>query len=173
MKANCKKIEEKVEDMVKTMHKVGILWLNSKINPANEHFISENVRIKLCNEINKYSTNKKNKKKWILFLPEGEFHDIGLLYTYLLLKINGHDVIYLGQNVPRESLLSIDCKDNNILFFQVSNKPDNFYKKLHKFLIDNFSNSKKFIISDQKKKIQNSKSLIHISNLNEFILMIK
>ena len=155
--------------LMRTMNKVGILWLNSKMNPANEHFLSENVRIKLCNEIDKYKSNFNSKNKWILFLPEDEFHDIGLLYTYLLLKIKNHDVIYLGQNVPRESLLSIEKKDKNILFFLVSNKPDNFYNKITKFLSKNFLNSKIYVVSNNAKEKNNSKNIVNITDLKQFI----
>ena len=155
--------------LMRTMNKVGILWLNSKMNPANEHFLSENIRIKLCHEIDKCDYKIKGKNRWILFLPEEEFHDIGLLYTYLSIKMKGHDVIYLGQNVPRESLLSIDNKDKNILSFLISNKPDDFYNRLTKFLSDNFSRSKIFIVSNHKQELNNCKNLKNTSDLREFI----
>ena len=40
------------------MNKISILYLNSEINPANEHFLSENIRVKLSNEIEKISSKK-------------------------------------------------------------------------------------------------------------------
>ena len=50
------------------------------------------------------------------FLPENEYHDIGLLFAKLILKKYNYEVIYLGQNVPRESLLQFK-NISNILFF--------------------------------------------------------
>ena len=61
---------------------------------ANEH-LSENIRVKL-NEIEKISI-KNSKNKMDSFLPENEYHDIGLLFAKLILKIDNHEVIYLGQ----------------------------------------------------------------------------
>jgi methanogenic corrinoid protein MtbC1 len=52
------------------------------------------------------STKTGRKKRYLLFLPEGEWHELGLLfYTWLILK-NGHKALYLGQSTPLESVLS-------------------------------------------------------------------
>jgi hypothetical protein len=39
-------------------------------------------------------------KTVLLFLPEGEHHELGLLYMHYLLKNRGVSVLYLGANVP-------------------------------------------------------------------------
>ena len=110
--------------LIHTMNKISILYLNSEINPANEHFLSENIRVKLSNEIEKISSKNSKNKKWILFLPENEYHDIGLLFAKLILKKYNYEVIYLGQNVPRESLLQFK-NISNILFFINAKKKQN------------------------------------------------
>ena len=43
----------------------------------------------------------------MLFLPEHEWHEIGLLYYQFLLRFKGLNSIYLGQSLPFESAL--DC----------------------------------------------------------------
>ena len=157
------------EVLIKTMNKVGILWLNSEINPAHEHFLSENIRIKLSNEIEKTETTK-NKTKWVLFLPEDEFHDIGLLFTYLILKTNKEDVIYLGQNLPRETLLSLEKGDYKFLMFIVSNKIKDFTKKLCEFMNKNFNKSEVNIITKEPfKEINSFKNISNINNLTDFV----
>ena len=47
-----------------------------------------------------------------------------MLFAHLVLKMNGHNVVYLGQNLPYSSLLSLKEKNkiDNILFFVFSNK---------------------------------------------------
>jgi hypothetical protein len=45
-------------------------------------------------------THIKVNKTILLFLPEGEHHEIGLLYVYYLLKNRGVRVLYIGSNVP-------------------------------------------------------------------------
>ncbi len=81
--------------------KIGLLWQTGSINPAQEHFISNLFRQKLMVAIdNLMIPDKKNAKKFILFLPENEFHELGLLFYNYLIKKAGQSVIYLGSSVP-------------------------------------------------------------------------
>lgn len=88
------------------MSKIGVLWQTGAINPAQEHFISNLVRQKMIVAID---SQKKfvGGKKFLLFLPEGELHEISLLFASYLIKTKGHKVIYLGQSTPKEDLLSV------------------------------------------------------------------
>ena len=49
--------------------------------------------------------------------PENEFHEIGLLFTKFLLVQNGHNVVYLGSNVPYGSLTDVIEKGKLILYY--------------------------------------------------------
>ena len=44
------------------------------------------------------------KKVGLLFLPEGEYHELGLLFIQYLLKSRGLYVYYLGANVPMDDV---------------------------------------------------------------------
>ena len=69
------------------LKRVGLLWQSEEINPSQEHFISNLVKQKLYSAIDGISEPSNSPKTCILFLPEGEHHEIGLLYfNYLLLK---------------------------------------------------------------------------------------
>lgn len=86
--------------------KIGILWQTGSINPAQEHFVSNLFRQKLMVAIdNLMIPDKENAKKFILFLPENEFHELGLLFYNYLIKKSGHSVIYLGSSVPLPDLV--------------------------------------------------------------------
>ncbi len=85
------------------MSKIGVLWQTGAINPAQEHFISNLVRQKLIVAIDG-QIYKGGGKKFLLFLPEGELHEISLLFAAYLIKLKGHKVIYLGQSTPRADL---------------------------------------------------------------------
>ena len=50
--------------LTKTMNQVSILYLNNEIIPANEHFLSENIRRQLQHQIAITKTNIKNKDAW-------------------------------------------------------------------------------------------------------------
>lgn len=88
------------------MSKIGVLWQTGSINPAQEHFISSLVRQKLIVAIDGQIA-KGGGKKFLLFLPEGELHEISILFASYLIKNKGHKVIYLGQSTPYEDLLSV------------------------------------------------------------------
>jgi DNA-binding transcriptional MerR regulator len=88
------------------MSKIGVLWQTGAINPAQEHFISNLVRQKLIVAIDG-QIPQGGGKKFLLFLPEGELHEISILFASYLIKSKGHKVIYLGQSTPNDDLLSV------------------------------------------------------------------
>jgi DNA-binding transcriptional MerR regulator len=89
------------------LEKVGILWQSGDVNPAQEHFVSNLIRQKIIASIDKLpKTFNPRAKKFMLLLPEGEWHEIALLLAYYLLKEAQQEVIYLGQSVPYEDVLS-------------------------------------------------------------------
>jgi MerR family transcriptional regulator, light-induced transcriptional regulator len=82
------------------LERIGILWLTNHINPVQEHLVCNIMRQKLIVGIEGVTTHTFVNKKILLFLPEGEHHEIGLLYVHYLLKKRGARVFYLGANVP-------------------------------------------------------------------------
>ena len=87
--------------------KVGILWSIGEVNVAQEHFISNLVRQKLIVAIDSYIGKIKNDTKYLLFLPEGEYHELGLLFAKYLVRAKGFRVIYLGQSLPYHDLVKL------------------------------------------------------------------
>jgi len=88
------------------MTKIGVLWQTGAINPAQEHFISNLVRQKLIVAIDG-QVGYNSGKKFLLFLPEGELHEISILFANYLIRSKGHKVIYLGQSTPQSDLESV------------------------------------------------------------------
>lgn len=89
------------------LRKTGVLWQTHNISPAQEHFISNLIRQKIIVGIDGLPLSSENSKSAILFLPEGELHEIGLLFCHYLLRKAGFRTIYLGQAVPHRDLLSV------------------------------------------------------------------
>ena len=100
------------------LEKIGVLWQVGSINPAQEHLITNLIRQKLIIAIDGQSRQTSaNAKTFLLFLPEGEYHELGLLFYNLLLKKNGHNVIYLGQSIPFYDILEVvKVRDCDYLF---------------------------------------------------------
>ncbi|MGB0429122.1 MAG: MerR family transcriptional regulator [Bacteroidia bacterium] len=102
------------------LYRIGILWQTGSIVPAQEHFISNLVRHKLIVAADSMMPKKiDHPKKVVLFLPEGELHEIGLLFANYLFKVSGHKTIYLGQSVPTQDLDVISDVYNPDFFFTV------------------------------------------------------
>ncbi len=81
--------------------KIGLLWQTGSINPAHEHFVSNLFRQKLMVAIdNIVVTESLTAKKFLLFLPEAEYHELALLFYNYLIKKSGKLVYYLGSSVP-------------------------------------------------------------------------
>jgi DNA-binding transcriptional MerR regulator len=95
---------------------IGRLWQTDSITPAHEHFISALIQRKLQVESEKLPKSDDSDKTFVLYLPEGELHELGLLYiNYQLLKF-GYKTIYLGANVPLENLYFLKEQFNEITF---------------------------------------------------------
>lgn len=109
------------------LNKIGVMWLAGDINPAQEHFVVNIVRQKLITAIDGFSHVFNPKaQKFLLFLPEGDWHEMGLLFALYLLKEAGHEVIYLGQSVPYSDVLATGASRNfdNILLSSTTPQPE-------------------------------------------------
>lgn len=98
------------------LDRIGILWQTNNITPAQEHFISNIIRQKLIVAIDSLPHPPKSARRAVLFLPENELHEIGLLFCYYLLKRDGIRVIYLGQMVPFDDVRAIGRSHGPSLF---------------------------------------------------------
>ncbi|HLN95332.1 MAG TPA: MerR family transcriptional regulator [Flavobacterium sp.] len=85
---------------------IGVLWQTKTITPAHEHFISYLVRLKILANTNACMANPASPsgQVYALFLPHGEIHELGLLYLNYELVLRGHHTIYLGENLPVDTL---------------------------------------------------------------------
>ncbi|MDX1907628.1 MAG: MerR family transcriptional regulator [Bacteroidia bacterium] len=90
------------------LNQIGILWQTGGINPAHEHFITNLIRQKLIVAIDgQVVTPNPYAKRYMLFLPEGEMHELTLLFAAYIIKARYNKVIYFGQNLPLKDLAVI------------------------------------------------------------------
>lgn len=109
------------------LEKIGILWLTNHINPAQEHLITNIIRQKLIVGIENAFTHFHSTKTVLLFLPEGEHHELGLLYMYYLLKNKGIKIVYLGANVPIKDVAFVaDIKKPDFLYTHLTSVAGSF-----------------------------------------------
>lgn len=100
------------------LHDIGILWQTGAIDPAHEHFIAELIKQKvILNTEEAYKINNTKKDKlFVLFLPLHEIHEIGLLYINYLILTKGYKTVYLGNNIPVESLAYVLSLHKDLVF---------------------------------------------------------
>jgi len=90
------------------LSKIGVLWQTGAINPSQEHFISNLIRQKLIVAIDgQFVSNEESQHKYLLYLPEGELHELTLLFLCYIIKARRNKVVYFGQNLPFDDLKSI------------------------------------------------------------------
>lgn len=105
--------------------RIGTLWLTGSIGPAQEHFMSNLIRQKVIvaidGQVIKYHPNSK---KFLLFLPEGELHEISLLFTSYVIRAQHHRVVYLGQTLPfNELVFAYDVHQPDYIFATITSVP--------------------------------------------------
>ena len=134
------------------MERIGLMWATDSLPTAHEHFISNIVRQKLLVVLDSIEAPDPASESWLLFLPENEFHEIGLVYAHLLIRLSGKKVFYLGSNLPVESVISAiqTIKPRNILMFLVHyDLPEQIQKDLDS-LIAEFSGNKIYLAGNYK-----------------------
>lgn len=108
------------------MRRLGGLWLSGSVGPAQEHFISHLIRQKLIANIDSQDLSlKPDSKKFLLYLPEGELHEIGLLFANYVFRARKHSVVYLGQSLPYEELqLAYEIHQPDYIFSVFTSEPN-------------------------------------------------
>ncbi|MEO7800519.1 MAG: MerR family transcriptional regulator [Ginsengibacter sp.] len=148
-KVDMKTFEECIDAQIKTqtiektllqiifpfLERIGVLWLTSHINPAQEHLVSNIIRQKIIVGIETLNKPKQSTATICMFLPEGEYHELSLLFITYLLKKAGVEIIYLGASIP---LIDVE-------FIVRYKKPDYLFSHLtsitQKFNFETFLNS--------------------------------
>ncbi|MSP07664.1 MAG: MerR family transcriptional regulator [Chitinophagaceae bacterium] len=132
------------------LERVGVLWMTNHVNPAQEHLATNILRQKLILGIEKLPAVLNQDKNVILFMPEGEHHEIGLLLVYFLLKQQGVFVNYLGANVPLRDLAFLNgIKKPEYIFCHITSPSKLF--KLDRFIthLGQISNATPVLLSGQ------------------------
>jgi len=97
---------------------IGLLWQTNTITPAHEHFLTTLIRQKILinTEFIQSEAKPNSKKTFVLFLPDNEIHELGIMFlNYQIVSHNFH-CIFLGQSVPMESLADILNYYDDIIF---------------------------------------------------------
>ncbi len=87
--------------------RIGTYWQVGSIFPAQEHYVTSILRQKIIAETDKLGFENLNGMTILFFLPDGELHEMSLLFYAYLAKKYGYNIIYLGQFVPFDDLIKV------------------------------------------------------------------
>ncbi|PWH85313.1 MerR family transcriptional regulator [Brumimicrobium oceani] len=115
--------------LVSFLHRIGVLWVVGTINPLQEHFVSNIIRQKIIVETDKLPNVDKRRFDAVLFTPEGETHEISLLYYNYVLRKRNYRTLYLGVNLPitdlKNSLPTTNPK--NLVVSMIASVSEEYY----------------------------------------------
>ena len=89
------------------LQRIGLMWLAGTVNPAQEHLLAHLLRQKMLAATEALPSVPTSARRWLLFLPEGELHELALLFMNYSLRARGQHTLYLGQNMPTAELASV------------------------------------------------------------------
>ena len=127
------------------LNSVGMMWQTGAVDPAYEHFVSNLIRQKLIVAIEGQTINRNSDvKKFLLFLPENEHHELGLLFANFMIRKSNQHSLYLGQNVPLNDVYKVGKRYNPdiILTSMTSTFTHDYANQLLVDLKNHFPNSR-------------------------------
>ncbi len=131
------------EYFIPLLQELGYLWQSNTISSTHEHFITNLVKQKVYTNTEKvHRSEYVNNKSFVLFLPENEIHELGILYLNYELNLRGYKSIFLGQSVPIENLEPLIASNEFVEFIAYvtvepsKEKIDKYLQKFKKKILD-------------------------------------
>jgi DNA-binding transcriptional MerR regulator len=126
------------QDFIPLLSEIGMLWQTDTITTAHEHFITSLIRQKILinTEIIQSQNQEKTDKVFVLYLPDNEVHELGLMIINYQIIAKGHKSIFLGQSVPLDSLKDLLKYYDDITFlsyFTVMPDKENIVDYINEF----------------------------------------
>ena len=153
--------------------KIGLMWRTNEINPAQEHFMTNLIRSKMLSAIEDLPNVYTQKDQYILYLPQNELHETGLMFAHYLLKERGYKVIYLGQSVPfRDLKILVEyAKPTHVMTILTSIQTAEAIKEIVNNSLDFFTSNKVVFVGlkHYENQLKLGSKIICFNGVSEFI----
>ena len=167
------------EFFIPLLTEMGLLWQTNTITPSHEHFISALIKQKILVNTEKlqFKSPTNSSKTFVLYLPDNEVHELGLMYLNYEILLHGYQTIFLGQSIPVVSLKDLLPLYDNIIFVSfftvkpVKDTINTYLKELHDLLLKN-SNAQLWILGKMLKEIneeQLPKTIVPFYRIEELV----
>jgi len=160
------------------LYRIGLLWQTGSITPAYEHFFTNLVRQKIIAAIDKQVLSPlPDAKRFLLFLPPNEPHELGLLYAHYVIRQRGHRSVYMGLNLPIDHIICAHecCQPDFIVTTLTSCIKINAIEEFIVQISKTFSKSKILLSGAQavNKSLHLPQNVQIISDFDDFIQYIE
>lgn len=167
------------EVVIPLMNEIGLLWQAGTISPAQEHFISYLIKQKLLINTEKKQVLEPTRtdKVFVLYLPENEIHELGLMYLNYEILSRGYKSIYLGESVPIDSLTDMKKYFDNIIYVSyltiqpTRDEINNYIARISTEIIDD--NSQIWFIGRMTEYIENKNLIPKMTVFNSIFELIE
>ncbi len=146
------------------MRRVGIMWQTGTVDIGAEHFMTNIFRKRLIVATDSLpDTDRSDKKRVLLYLPESELHEMGLLFFAFIVKKEGHDILYLGQSTPFNAMTDVVARWHPDIIITGSltglpyEKPEDYLKRMSTVFRD-----KKILVSGVMAMAVKGKTLANV-----------
>ncbi len=146
------------------MRRVGIMWQTGTVDIGAEHFMTNIFRKRLIVATDSLpDTDRSDKKRVLLYLPESELHEMGLLFFAFIVKKEGHDILYLGQSTPFNAMTNVVARWHPDIIITGSltglpyEKPEDYLKRMSTVFRD-----KKILVSGVMAMAVKGKTLANV-----------
>jgi DNA-binding transcriptional MerR regulator len=89
------------------LQRIGLMWLAGTVDISQEHMLAHLLRQKILAATDALPSVPATARRWVLFLPADEMHELALLFMNYALRARGHHTLYLGQNLPNSGLTEV------------------------------------------------------------------
>jgi methanogenic corrinoid protein MtbC1 len=156
------------------LQRIGLLWATNRMIPAQEQFSSYIIQNKIIAAIEKLN-KPLQPPELLLFTPQGEIHELPLLFLNYLLRKNGWGVVYLGSNAKLDILQQFTGHKNLKYLFihQITNfthyDADDYFELLHRTFPDKKIIASGTIVQEVQRTFTNLTLLKTDKEILEFI----
>jgi len=88
-------------------HEIGRLWQRNAIHPAAEHYGTAATQLVMSLLYPRIFSSCRSGRTFVATAVQGELHELGARMTCDVFEMAGWDTVYLGADLPPESLLEV------------------------------------------------------------------
>jgi DNA-binding transcriptional MerR regulator len=148
--------------------RVGVMWQTGSVDIGGEHFMSNIFRKRLIVATDSLpAVEIPDRKRVLLYLPESELHEMGLLFYAFIVRKAGHETLYLGQSNPFNAMADVAERWNADIIITGSltglpyDRPEDYLKRLSAFF-----SKKKILVAGAMAAAARGKSFANVFAVN-------